>query len=558
MQSDTYGATHVQFIPNSDNTAEILIKSDIGFNPVEELIPGFSILKIKGEDADGNLVINQSCIVKHAYKLDDDYQGYSAPYILNVIGIDGRALNKISDFNDPGSLIYIEYEYNVFTTRTYTSTRSGGNTRLYMDFNAFHPIEEFDGNGYYYDHGIVNDEYSIKILNTGVWKGGVGTIITLEDSNDELYRVDTLFRASQLTFDEDYAIQHIGTHTQNWQNYREIVWDKFCGNSWNTLDFSESLWCNFNLKLGAGTDSTGTIKFNEEPSFAFKNLIGVSEALNYGQAVQELNQVNNSGLSRFYYELVSMLEDGIRTIQVGMNTKDDPSSLYLYSGDITVDDVLYGEMFKDAALVENLDGVPPEGYMSKINLIINVNPSIPYIIPKKGYFTADCGIKNGDTRILTNVKGLSTLQLNVGDYISTESAGDAANVIDLKIIDGKIREIYLETSPFEAGKNISFIIEWVVNVTPQTPGIFIPVISTNNYEGGISINAYAKNPSIDNLAYLSATGTTGTTGTIVFRNPADLSYNNNGHSYPVNNFYSWLNTNKIGAFENGIQESLIN
>jgi hypothetical protein len=524
------GLLNAQLVVKSDNTAELLIQSNLGFDPTVEIIPGFSIVKIKHEDAAGNIVWEQSFIAKHVNLIQGTYEGYVNPYVIDAIAIDGRTIPKLNDFINNGEpTVYLEYEYNVFATRTRYAAFASGVTKIDMDFNNFPAIPEFVAANYYYDHGISNNEYSLQVLNTGTWKDGEGTIITLDDSNNELYRIDSLFTASQMTFDEDYAKEHIGTQAQNWQNYREIDWNQFCGNSWNTLDFTEPIWSNFNFKLGAGV-GTGTIKFNEYEPFELVATSGTA-TLKFAQAVQELNKSSKPGISKFYYEPISNLEQGIESANFNLNTFVDPNKLYLNDGNIEVNDVLYGPIFNDAVLVDDVTGG---------TATLNAD------IPKKGYFTANCAVKNNDTRILTDVRGLLEFDLAVGDYVSDTSCN---KVLEVVVVNGKIRQIYLEDAVGAAGVDKGYIIEWVSDA--RNLPLTIPIIKQNNINADLSITALAKNPSVDNLGYLGTTGSY-----ITFKNPRDSQYIDKGHTYSLNNFYSWFSDNEVGAFENGIQEFL--
>jgi hypothetical protein len=217
---------------------------------------------------------------------------------------------------------YLEYEYNEFTTRQRYFATNGLHEKLYLDYNSFPESSEFSTSitfanssyftkhqNWYFDQGIVGNDYSLKILNTGVWKNGVGTILTLDDNNVELYRSDTFFTACQQNFDEDYAETHLGTLVQNWANYEELLWEEFCGNTWDTLDYDDSLWCGFIIDE---VDSNGGIKFNELPTFNFVGIIGgMSDSEKFAQALWELNNTDNPGISKFNYSFYGGASNGL-------------------------------------------------------------------------------------------------------------------------------------------------------------------------------------------------------------------------------------------------------
>lgn len=317
----------VALIPSADtyesslNSGQLLLNPmAISCDPINEIRPGFTKIKLKAYDG-STLLREQSFRSKHIY-LSQSSTGFihsvfgGDAIVIDIIGIDGQTISSLPNYitdvltTYANPKVYLEYEYAEFTTRERWSSIPSGSA-VYMDYNVFPPSAEFTSSttfgsiynsrhlNWFYDHGIVGNEYSLPIVNTGNWRGGLGTIITLDDSNNELYRTDTFFTACQQEFDEDYAKNHIGTRVQTWGNYEELRWDIFCGNTWNTLDFTESLWCNYKIKE---VDTNGGIKFNEEPTFNFTKITGgMTPARQIAQAVQELNSSDNSGVSRFSY-----------------------------------------------------------------------------------------------------------------------------------------------------------------------------------------------------------------------------------------------------------------
>jgi hypothetical protein len=120
------------------------------------------------------------------------------------------------------------------------------------------------------------------------------------------------------------------------------------------------------------------------------------------------------------------------------------------------------------------------------------------------------------------------------------------------VSNGKIRQIYLKQAVGDAGADKSYIIEWVSDA--RNLPLSIPIVSQSNDNASLSITALAKNPSVDNLGYLGTTG--GESSYVKFKNPSNSQYIDKGHTYSLNNFYSWFSDNEVGAFENGIQEFL--
>ena len=289
-----------------------------GMDLLNEIRPGFTRIKLYAYDG-SKLEYEQTFRTKHiSYNTSsvgytyDIWQGNT--YVIDVIGVDGGDLSSLNDYLNnfyntaTSPNVYLEYEYDIFTTRERYYADDSSDEILYIDFNNYPAIGDFfssslgytyNGTNWFYDHGFLGNSYSLNITNVGTWRGGRGTLLTLDDTNYELFRTDTYFLACQQVFDEDYANNHIGTRKLTWNNYNEISWNEFCGSSWDTLDFTENLDCEFIIH---DVSSNGSIRFNEEGAFNFTSIVGgMSDARKIAAAVQDLNNSDNSGISRFTY-----------------------------------------------------------------------------------------------------------------------------------------------------------------------------------------------------------------------------------------------------------------
>ena len=559
-----------------------------GGSPADDIT--FTVSGITPPSKD-TIVYSQIFRTQHAYldtsNIGTNYNVWNNDtYVIDVLGLNGGNLYDLnttlagfeSQYGQNFSC-YLEYEYDDFTTRERYYAANSPDETLYLDYNNFPSSDHFnnsitfgpsydtDHTNWFYDYGIVGNDYSLKILNTGYWKGGVGTILTLDDSNLELYRTDTFFTACQQSFDEDYAETHLGTRVQTWGNYEEMIWSEFCGNSWDTLDFSDSSWCGYVIDT---VDTNGGIKFNEKSTFNFQGIVGgMSDPEKFSQALYELNNSDNEGISKFNYSFYGGANNGLAYVdtdysddyaitlyaagQIGkasLNTYIVPNAvIFENTAGINIGDVLYGSL------------VEPASVITSVVLGGSVDPSLTgkfvaytsYDIPKKAKFMADA---TAGKFILKNVMGLHKGSLRVGEtvtgdflpsYIST-----GAKVIQLIERGGMVREIVFDIPLTGSIKHGNYSVEWVSapNTTMTIP--WIPSILT---QADMQIFAAAKNPSVDNLGYLL--GTNGVT----FLPPQYPTSNINttiAHTFPMNHFYSWFGfgENKVGAFEHGLQEFL--
>lgn len=333
---------------NSSSQGQIVLNDyRITCDPLTEIAPGFTRIKLFAYDG-AQLMYTQTFRTKHiSYNTSNVGYAYDIwggnTYVIDVIGVDGGALvntdyfslnDFLTDFASTATnpLIYLEYEYDIFTTRERFYSDVSSDEYLYLDYDNYPPTNDFIGStnfgtyydltnsNWFYDHGFLGNTYSQKILNVGTWRDGSGTLLTLDDNNYELFRTDTNFLASQQEFDEDYAKRHLGTRSLNWNNYDEVSWNEFAGNSWDTLDYTEELGCEYVIKTVA---ENGTIKFNEDEIFIFTSVNdSTTDARKIASAVQDLSNSDNSGISRFTYEPTSVfpaIQSTSYTLPCGIN-----------------------------------------------------------------------------------------------------------------------------------------------------------------------------------------------------------------------------------------------
>jgi hypothetical protein len=570
----------------------VLNPHQITCDPLAEMRPGFTRITLHVFNG-AQEIYSQIFRTKHVYlnnsTLSTAYNIWNTKvYTIDVIGLNGGNLSelpaRIANYYalGPNVKIYLEYEYDDFTTRERFAIDNGSDVTIIPNYNSFPAAGSFingtnfgptytaNHTNWFYDHGIVSNSYSMKILNTGTWRNGLGTLITLEDNNVELYRCDTFFLACQQEFDEDYAETHLGTRVQNWRNYSELTWETFCGNTYDTLDYSDSLWCGYIIDT---VNSNGGIKFNELPTFNFKKIIGgMSSARKFVQAWYELNSSNNPGISKFDYVIYSDVNNAILYVENGyvdfdyvyqfltsslqyigntkINTYLAPNAIfYDTSVSVSVGDVLYSKLLAPDSVVTSIaPATTVDPTLTNYNVI-----NLSKVVPKKARFSANG--KVGEYN-LKNIQGLHEGDIRVGETV-TGSFLPAAPLNSAKVLQifsngGMVREIILDKQLLNNVTNGNYAVE---QVTLPNATITIPFISKLLTQADLQIIAFAKTPSVDNLGYLK-----GTKG-VKFLPPQSPKTKINTtlcHTFPMGNFYKWFGfgENKVGSFEHGLQEFL--
>lgn len=535
-----------------DHIGKIYLKSSITCDPVTEIRPGFTKIKLYAY-LDGTLKYTQEFRTTHVY-LDTSTTGFvydiwstSGVYVIDVVGLDGGPIDELNAYllnlaSQGLEDVYLEYEYNDFPTRTYYGENMGGDAVIYFDFNMYPSSGQFnnalaadfnsaaiaDHTNWYFDNGIASGDFSMEVTQVGNWQGNVGTILTVSDTDSDLLRTSSSFIVCQRNFDEDSAERKLGTEIISWQNYRDTIWEESCGLTWNTIDFPTSYWCNF--IIDTVVQNSG-LRFNEDDTYNFTGIVGgMSNAQIYAQALYELNNETVDGLARFNYFPVSKTD--ISLITVTIDTYQAVNS-FVSNDVINVGDVIYGEPFEANSTVT--------GVIGGNTYILDKG------IKRKATFIGDCF--TGEFKI-KNITGLLENQLVPGDAISSQflpSYPSAPAVItEVFVQQGMVREITL-SKPFTGdGDAISFFGEY----GPTT-------ISTQVLSGAVGtsfkIVAQAKTPSVDCLGYLTGDGG------LTFETP-DGNIGSLSHTFPTGNFYSWLGfgENKVGSFLNGLDDFVIN
>lgn len=536
-----------------DHLGKIYIKkSAVSCNPLTELRPGFSIIKLYAY-LDNQLKYTQDFRTTHVY-LDTSNTGSiydiwneSEIYVIDIVGINGGPIDELNNFliglaGEGIEDVYLEYEYQEFPTRIYYGENVGGAAHIYFDFNMYPSSGEFnnaqssefdstaiaDHTNWYFDNGVLSGDYSVKVDYTRNWQEGVGTILSVSDDDNDLMRISSSFTVCQRNFDEDTAEKKLGSNVIIWDNYKDLIWQESCGLSWNTLDYSNSYWCNF--VIDSLVQNSG-LTFNEDNTYNFTGIVGgMNNAQIYSQALEELNNNTSQGLSKFHYFPISAT--GIFMIPASFNTYISSNSFESSSASVvSVGDVVYGNPFTNVTTVVGVTG----------NEIL-----LDKDIEKKATFIGDC--LNGGFKI-QNITGLLENQVSVGDVISSTTLpaypSSPSVITNIFSQQGMIREITLSEPFIASGDYVSFYAEW------NAGSITTQILASAGTD--FKIIAQAKTPSIDCLGYLTGEGG------LTFETP-DGNSSSLSHSFPVGNFYSWIGfgENKVGSFLNGLNDFILN
>ena len=473
----------------------------------------------------------------------------SGIHVVDIVTLDGGSLEDLNTFltnqKTLGARVWIEYEYNIFPSRSYAGITSGLDADIRMDFNMYPssgefiaaPVTEFPASlindtGWYYDHGIAGGDYSIPVINTGTWRNGRGTIVTVNDSESELLRSDSSFLGSQLEFPEDIAEQHLGTLVQNWKNSRALKWTDMCAHNWNMLDYQNRLACNFKITQ---VSQNGSIQFNNDNTFLFQGIVGgMSNAQMFSQAVYELRRSDNSGMVKFDYQVGSATGDA-NYIVGQLDTYNFPSLILNYQSYGTAPvpgDVIIGEYLGPAATISGIG----------IDIQLTAN------LPKKLNFIGEA---TAGSYYIKNITGLLEKDIYVGEIIVSNylpvSPASPAKVLEIIAVAGQVRQLKLSESSTNTATNLTFNVEWF---TPSTNLVSFQHLAQN---GTFSIDALAKTPGMDNLGWLISQN-----GTKLYDWDAELDVSL-AHTYPIRNILNVFGygNGKIGGFEGGLAEFLL-
>lgn len=256
------------------------------FDPIAEIIPGFHELVLNNWNGT-TFDYQQRVLVIHINQVGNDY-------VLDVDAIDG----DLGLFNS-NPLSEIGYQFFDFPAVIDETILLGPTTDIILNLNDWPAHDTFSPSTetWYIDYGIVSGDWSLLVTDIGL--EGNTTIISVDDPNSELWRSSTSYMLGWRPFDEDYAERRYGTDILSWENMNEVTWEDMCHLTWDMMEYKNYNYCGFRINK---VEPSGRIQWNEESVFEFQGITGaMTTAQKLNQAVLELNQTDNTGLSRFGY-----------------------------------------------------------------------------------------------------------------------------------------------------------------------------------------------------------------------------------------------------------------
>jgi hypothetical protein len=496
--------------------------------------------------------------------------GESSIICIEATALEGKKFDELNNWlgqiDDIDIFGWIEYKYNVFPTRTYTSLQNGitGNLDITMDFNTrpilgefensiVFPAEPYTGRGWFFDWGISEGEYSQEIINVGEFYQIPGwSIVTVKDPNHELYRCDSTFKLKARDFDEDYADTHLGVKL-GWSEVLNLDWDAMCSQTWNTIDWPYSLSANF--RFVAENSGETFLQFNE-----YDPLYYDMPAVSYPEiAVFATNFLNNNiydvsgywgkndnpGLSKFYYEVSS---DTIGAVDQGFYTWGDPTDSNLYGDDTiaAVGDFVLGTNIQPGWEVS---GAGAGQVTLGSSGAFTVGGAIPWI--------PACVI-HGDmvagSKVVSNIVGYQS-DLPLAGWLWDPNAltiiGEFGPGIGL--INENSGFVTTLTMFAPAATTVeSFCME----VYPKRAGSVKFILSTPASDPDIVINAYAKSPGADSLGYVRSNTNNLFVSNHYIYEPGVSDLTEWNHTFPLGNYYNWVQNRDI-FYGAGLENSLL-
>ena len=230
------------------------------------------------------------------------------PYNLEV------TLNNINENFDLGHFS------RVILTDVYDTDNINPNTDFYIIANGAqqyivpNPSDEADiksaivknqTSSLYMSWGLFAGTSAIEITNITAsvsYFSGNGvpcTIFKLNDSNKELFAIDSNFSLRLADYDVDYAENRIGPGSLTYENLEEVSWNENDTLTWFGSEYHSGTLCGFVIPF---VSPGGTITVDENPSFTFSGNINVNSTKSgLISATNELNSSTNYGIKNFNY-----------------------------------------------------------------------------------------------------------------------------------------------------------------------------------------------------------------------------------------------------------------
>ena len=272
-----------------DTLTDIITINAPTFDPFEEIVAGYHMITLNNIDSSDPLnptIFSQRFLVENIIENGSDTD-------LKLIAIDG----DLSLFNND-ALSTLEYKYWEFPTKVVSFSYDSVNTDVVLNFNDWPENKNFDDTStWFFDYGTASGLYNAKVIDIG--NEGTNTIVTVDDPNSYLWEVSTSFGLRWRVFNEKEANLRSSFKNFTWDSFDNITWDDMAFTTWDMLEYNQYNYCGFRINV---VTVSGQIQWNEESIFEFTGITGgMTTTQKINQAVLELNETDNCGLTRFDY-----------------------------------------------------------------------------------------------------------------------------------------------------------------------------------------------------------------------------------------------------------------
>jgi len=531
-------------IDNPTNSGRFIIRTTIGIDLLNEIRPGFTIISLFISYFD-NLEERYDFRIVSAQL----FTGNTGPYniwnesvwILDVVSLNTGPLFSLNNYllnKTSNHKIWLEYEYDIFLSKV--RYNNNNNTEMYMEWDFYPPSENFvnftinpsdelENKNYFYKSKYFFGEYSFKILNKGIWKGGQGTILRLDDPHSLLLNCDTNFIVKQHKFDKNWALERLGNSTPELKNLGHLRIDENPHISLQSNMFRNRVG-SYGFDIVNILNPTIKLKFNGESTTIN---VGVSN-IGY-QFCKLFKELNNKFKNSWFYLFEYFLEYKPAHSNIfRIDTNESKKHLYVITNNtFSIDDTIYIPFLNDVFHIIDV-------------ITISSGSPFHYKIELDHEIELDwfLGTFESGSRIIKNIKFLST-DLEFGDSVSSPNLlpHPTQNLIDQIIIqNNKIVNIIVSNNATISGENYIY-----KNYSGETSNIiWIPANATANQ---IKIKARSIDNSVSSLGIVSSEG-------------LEIDFNGTIKEEELNfhlgKFLNWVGHGRgqLGGYENDIYELL--
>jgi hypothetical protein len=385
------------------------------------------------------------------------------------------------------------------------------------------PSNYLNNTCWFYTDNFFYGDFSFKVINTGKWKNGIGTILEIDDPNSVLIQIDTNWNCYKDDFNMGLAEAHLGTRSKDLELLGNIKLEELQNHTWDTTDIRNRIG-GFGFKIG----NINTIAQITYDDLVTTTLNGLNPASGYAyNYLLRYIEFSNAKDWRSYFQWDVKL----------VNNNSYKFKINTFVSATTIDSTTSG--FVGAVLLK------------KTKQCFKVLSSVPSIYGNllqldtpiiRKTFTGNTVI--GSNTII-NIQNLSSKSIEIGSVISQSTAFSPIEyyVTDLIIVDNVILEIILDKTAILSG-NFVLTIE-IIGETSNC--IYCESTITNN-------DIYLVATSLDNNSNTMATLQSLNNSVSFIGESGQIESVSN--TYSLGKIYDWYNT-LYGANPNGFRDITI-